>query len=179
MTFLDRDLEIVRTAEVGDPTFDLAWSPDGTRLASGGEEGEVSVVDVATGGLVHPPTKLFGAAVVDVEWLPGSQVVASGTEGTAAIYDVARDVVRAGGLPASDTERRLRLPDARADRRAGRPRRSAPGEPLPARPGGLARRGLPDRGAGPHAGRVASVRAQRPVRRHVQRPRRRVSDAGS
>ena len=51
-----------------------------------------------------PPTRVFGAHVVDVEWLPASRVVASGAEGTAAIYDVGRDVVRAAGLPASDTE---------------------------------------------------------------------------
>lgn len=103
VTFLDGDLEITHTVATGDHPFDLAWSPDGERLAAGGDEGEVSVIDVAARDVVNPPVKVFGAPIVDVEWLRGSDaVVASGFEGVAVIYDVERDVVRAGVMSAAD-----------------------------------------------------------------------------
>jgi WD40 repeat protein len=104
VVFLDRDLDVVRTARVGDAPFDLAWSPDGSRLAVGGADGQVSVLDAATGRLVHRPAKLFSSFVGDVEWLPdGSTVVASGEDDVAAMYDVDRDIVRVGSMPATDT----------------------------------------------------------------------------
>ena len=94
----------VRTARVGDEPVDLAYSPDGSRLAVGGSEGYVSVLDTATGRRVHRSTKLFSSFVGDVEWLPdGGTVVASGDDDVAAMYDVDRDIVRAGSMPATDT----------------------------------------------------------------------------
>jgi WD40 repeat protein len=104
VTFLDRDLHVLRTDQVGDAPFDVAYSPDGTKLAVGGAEGEVSVLDTATGRLVHPPAKIFSSYVSDVEWLPdGGTVVASGADDAAAMYDVDRDIVRVGSMPATDT----------------------------------------------------------------------------
>jgi WD40 repeat protein len=101
---LDRDLDVVRTARVGDAPLDLAWSPDGSRIAVGGAEGYVSIVDTATGRLVYRPAKLFSSFVGDVEWLPdGGTVVASGDDDVAAMYDVDRDIVRVGSMPATDT----------------------------------------------------------------------------
>ena len=103
VVFLDRDLDVVRRAGLGDHPFDLAWSPDGSRLAAGGSEGEVSVLDAATGRLVHRPAKLFSSFITDVEWLPdGGTVVASGEDDVAAMYDVDRDIVRVGSMPATD-----------------------------------------------------------------------------
>ena len=49
-------------------------------------------------------TKLFSSFAGDVEWLPdGGTVVASGDDDVAAMYDVDRDIVRAGSMPATDT----------------------------------------------------------------------------
>jgi WD40 repeat protein len=104
VSLLDRDLHVVRSARVGDGPVDLAWSPDGSRIAVGGVEGHVSVLDTATGRLVHRPAKLFSSFVGDVEWLPdGDTVVASGEDDVAAMYDVDRDIVRVGSMPATDT----------------------------------------------------------------------------
>ena len=104
VSFLDADLHVVRTARVGDNPLDLAWSSDGRRLAVGGAEGLVSILDTATGRLVHRPAKLFSSFVGDVEWLPdGDTVVASGEDDVAAMYDVDRDIVRVGSMPATDT----------------------------------------------------------------------------
>ena len=171
VSLLDRDLHVVRTARVGDAPFDLAWSPDGSRLAVGGAEGHVSVLDIATGRLVHRPAKLFSSFVGDVEWLPdGDTVVASGEDDVAAMYDVDRDIVRVGSMPATDT-----LVDGYAYLMPGptdevlRPRRPAPGPPLPAGPVALVGPGLPDRRPRPDPGGVEPLRPDQALPPNLQR----------
>ena len=104
VTFLDDDLRRIRTSEVGDHPFDLAYSPDGSMLAAAGAEGEVTVLDTATGRQVNAPAKLTSDFISDVEWLPDNNtVVASGADSVAVLYDVDADIVRAGSMPAADS----------------------------------------------------------------------------
>lgn len=104
VTILDSSLQIERELELdeSDYPFDLAFSPDGSRLAVGGVEGRVSVFDTSSWELVHEPALVHGAEIVDVGWLrDGTTVVASGMDERASLYDSARDLVRAGPFPAS------------------------------------------------------------------------------
>ena len=105
VTLFDSSLRRQRVVELrpSDYPFDLAFSADGSRLAVGGAEGRVSVLDTATWELVHEPALLQGAKIVDVGWLPDNRtVVASGTDQRASLYDSSRNLVRAGPFPASD-----------------------------------------------------------------------------
>ena len=102
---LDARLRVLRTVDLpdGGEPFDLAFSPDGDRLAVGGHNGRVSVVDTSTWTPVHDPARVHSGPVVDVEWLPdGNTVVTGGVDDVASMYDVERDLVRAASLPASD-----------------------------------------------------------------------------
>ena len=105
VTLFDSSLRQQRVVELrpSDYPFDLAFSADGSRLAVGGAEGRVSVLDTARWELVHEPALVQGARIVDVAWLPdGRTVVASGEDERASLYDSARNMVRAGPFPASD-----------------------------------------------------------------------------
>jgi WD40 repeat protein len=105
VTLFDPSLRQQRVVRLrpSDYPFDLAFSADGSRLAVGGAEGRVSVLDTATWELVHEPALMQGARIVDVGWLPdGRTVVASGADERASLYDSSRNLVRAGPFPASD-----------------------------------------------------------------------------
>jgi WD40 repeat protein len=102
---LDAHLRLLRTVYLpnGGEPFDLAFSPDGRRLAVGGHNGRVSVLDTSTWLPVHAAARVHSGPVVDVEWLPdGNTVVTGGVDDVASLYDVDRDLVRAASLPASD-----------------------------------------------------------------------------
>ena len=85
-----------------DQAYDLSFSPDGSRLALGGESGLLYVYDTASWEPLREPARVHDDAVLQVEWLPdGRTVASSGREGTVSLYDVARGQLRAR-LPASD-----------------------------------------------------------------------------
>jgi WD40 repeat protein len=100
----DPGLHHLRTVDLGlgGDVIDLAFSPDGRRLAIGRVGGQVSVVDTTSWEQVHPPARVSAGSVDDVEWLPdGNTVAAAGRDGTVSLYDVRRDLVRSAPLAAS------------------------------------------------------------------------------
>jgi len=57
----------------------LAWSPDGKRIASGGNDNTVQVWDAADGGNVYTYSG-HSATVTSVIWSPDSERIASGSD---------------------------------------------------------------------------------------------------
>lgn len=97
----DFELRRVLTIGPGEMPFDATFSPDGTMLATGGLAGDVAVFDVATGRLLHPPSQVHRDFLGQTEWLPDNRtVVTTGADGTIALYDAQRGLVRAT-MPAS------------------------------------------------------------------------------
>lgn len=94
------DLQAVLPLEQGEAPFDLSFSPDGTRLAVGGDPGTLSVFDVATGRRLHEPAQLHTDFLQQTEWLDGDTVVTTGRDGMLSLYDAERGLVRAE-LPGS------------------------------------------------------------------------------
>jgi WD40 repeat protein len=96
-------LEVERTVplERNDWALDLSFSPDGRRLAFGGELGLVYVLDTATWRPTHAPGKVHDERLGQVEWMPdGRTVITSGSE-SVSLFDVTRGLVRGRPLPAS------------------------------------------------------------------------------
>src|SRR5581483_6485635 len=56
----------------------LAWSPDGTRIASASKDGTIQIWDAASGGHVLTDTG-DGSWVWAVAWSPNGKLIASGT----------------------------------------------------------------------------------------------------
>ena len=70
--------------------FSVAWSPDGTRLATGSAGGQVRLWDAATGGLLATLTGHTDIVRL-VTWNPDGQRLAScGPDGTARIWEAGR-----------------------------------------------------------------------------------------
>ena len=101
---LDPDsLEVERVLKIGpdDQPYDVAFSHDGTKLATGGARGTVSVFEVASGRLLHSADRVHNGQLTHVEWLPdGRTIVTAGTDGKISLYDAQRGLVRVA-MPAS------------------------------------------------------------------------------
>jgi WD40 repeat protein len=84
-----------------DWVLDLSFSPDGRFLAGSGSS-FLYVFDTTTWGLVWPPARVHDGWALQTEWLADGRTIAtSGSDGTVALFDVARGLVRARSLPAS------------------------------------------------------------------------------
>jgi WD40 repeat protein len=64
----------------------VAWSPDGTRLLSGGGDGSVRVWDAVSGEPVHQLTGHSGV-VWGVAWSPDGTRLLSGGDGSVRVWD--------------------------------------------------------------------------------------------
>jgi len=75
----------------GDGVWDVAWSPDGTRIATSGNDGTVRIWDSTSGA---PVARLYGhsSAVVALDWSPdSSRLVTGSTDGTARLWAILPD----------------------------------------------------------------------------------------
>jgi WD40 repeat protein len=75
------------TAVFDDFPAALAWSPDGRRLAVGGGEGRLFLIDAANGGV--QPLGEHAPGVLELAWQPkGSLLASSGQDGAVWLWDV-------------------------------------------------------------------------------------------
>lgn len=85
---LDHRLQLVLTGHTGE-LYAVAWSPDGTRIATAGGEGTATVWDGRTGKRL---ATLSGheAPITNLSWSPSGQAIATASDdGTARIWDPA------------------------------------------------------------------------------------------
>lgn len=85
------DLASGRVVSEGQVEFDTAWlarSPDGRYAAVGGTNGEVEVLDLASGEALRPPVVGHSATVWTMTYSPdGSRLVTTATDGSASLWD--------------------------------------------------------------------------------------------
>jgi WD40 repeat protein len=95
--YVERRLQLTQV----DWVLDLSFSPDGRWLAGSGSN-FLYVFDTTTWELEWPPVQVHDGWALQTEWLDDGRTIAtSGSDGTVALFDVERGVVRALALPAS------------------------------------------------------------------------------
>ncbi|MBD3925027.1 winged helix-turn-helix domain-containing protein [Nocardioides cavernae] len=86
--FIDLETGRVDRDQVGFEIMTMAVSPDHTRLAVGGVNGEVALVEVATGELVRPALKGHGVPTTWIAWsADGKRFATTGWDGTVVLWD--------------------------------------------------------------------------------------------
>jgi WD40 repeat protein len=95
-------LDLRRRVDIGvnDSLWSLSFSRDGRRLAAGGENGNLYVVDTDT-WQASEPVLVHDQHLLQVEWLSNNRTVAStGLDGKVVLFDADHAVIRPGSLPA-------------------------------------------------------------------------------
>jgi WD40 repeat protein len=71
-------------------TYTLAWSPDGSRIASGGNDGDVRIWNARTGTILLGYAGSFSYMIHSLAWSPdGSKIASTGPENLIEVWDVA------------------------------------------------------------------------------------------
>jgi hypothetical protein len=97
------DVERLLPTARSDLVLDLSFSPDGRLLAGASIFGYLYVFDTTTWELAWAPARVHRSWALQTEWLDDGRTIAtSGADGTVALFDVERRLVRALPLPASD-----------------------------------------------------------------------------
>ena len=84
--------KLLHALEVED-VYSVAWSPDGSKLSSGGRDGMLRVWDTTRGKEIHvlqvqePKGGLF-SGVFSVAWSPDGSKLASGSEESIMIWSI-------------------------------------------------------------------------------------------
>src|SRR2546421_471447 len=82
-----QEMQGIATQYLVSKTHTLAWSPDGTRVASGGDDGTVQVWDAATGNPVYT-YRGHAHPVSAVAWSPdGKRIASGGGDKTVQVWD--------------------------------------------------------------------------------------------
>lgn len=102
------DLTDARIGELGSISC-LAWNPDGTQLAIGGEDGNIRLLDTSSGKLLAI-LKVHDGAVRDMAFAPGQNLLLS-LGGNVIVWDLGRGVprVRLGAVYYQREDYQLRI----------------------------------------------------------------------
>lgn len=75
----------------GFAVFDAAWSPDGTRIASGGDDADMPVWNATTGSMFFDYTghrRVNGGGILAIAWSPdGTRIASASLDGSVQVWD--------------------------------------------------------------------------------------------